>query len=116
MRGWRIGRAGGLARLLAAVPLLTAVASAALPAREARASDQAVAEAGREGRALLKELQDRQATGSSPSTPSDPVKREAARMRTELRRDQKRAPTRPTASSGRSGVQLTKGICNGCGV
>ena len=116
MRGWRIGRARGLARLLVAVPLLTAVASAALSPREARASDQAVAAAGREGRALLKELQDRQAVRGSPSMPSDPLRREAARMRTELRRDQKRAPNRPAASDGRGGVQLTKGICNGCGV
>ncbi len=115
MRGWRIGQAEGPARLRVAAPLLIVVAAAAFPAREARASDQAVAEAGREGRALLKELQTHQAAGSA-STPSDSVKREAARLRTELQRDQRRAGRRPAPSGGNGGVPLTKGICNGCGV
>lgn len=115
-RGWRIGQTLDLARRLVVGPMLLAVAVASLPPRDAQASDQAVAKAGREGRALLRELQDRQTPGASASTPSDPVKREAARMRTDLRRDQKRQGSRPASPDAAGGVRLTKGICSGCGV
>lgn len=116
--GRRIGRARDLALWGLAAPLLLGIVAGPAAAQEAGDPDRTVAEAGREGRALLRELQhrrdDRRTAGESALAPSDPVLREAARMRAEIRR---RRTTRRTRSGPdrQDGLQPIAGICRGCG-
>lgn len=129
MRDALCGFRGRSGRPPRAVAVLTALPLAALPlaalvlpspgrATELSASDRKIAEAGREGRALLRDVQREQAAqhGAAPGhalAPSPAVERQAAKMRSGLKRDAgRRRGSSPVG--GQDGVALSRGICVGC--
>lgn len=97
--------------ILVAVILCGSVAPSAGGGRALSASDRRIAEAGREGRALLREVQRDQA-GAHAAIPrqDDPIGREAVRLRIAAERPGKVSRRRPAPAR----VGLSKGICRGC--
>ncbi|KQP89363.1 hypothetical protein ASF60_19775 [Methylobacterium sp. Leaf113] len=109
-------------RSLATVLIAAHLAIGALPsptgATEQSAEDRKIADAGREGRELLRELQRDQAANHDAAPgdalkPSAAIKRQAAKLRSDIGRDADRQRGRSPAD-GRGGVNLSKGICVGC--
>lgn len=103
---------------LATLHLAALLLSSPGRATELSASDRKIAEAGREGRALLRDVQREQAAqhGAAPGhalAPSPAVERQAAKMRSGLKRDAgRRRGSSPVG--GQDGVALSRGICVGC--
>ena len=111
--GWRDGRL----RLLLGTWLILIGPDTAAFAETRSADDRRIVDAGKEARALLREVQGAQRRRRDPEPkPSlkgtEPPEREAVRMRRAMARTQK-ARSRPRLGRD-GGVPLTGGICTGC--